>query len=238
MIERHSEFSTTRTFALNTFYGDFVVGEFFSTPTINLVPSLIEFHLDIADPSGFATEPSGFRHLQTHPAFKQVISSGINNTGASFGPFDFSITNVSSGIGISCTRCFVFRADQFDCPTSRINNMKIWAPDLSDFLIPEAFEIVFDTRQTGNFPSGIQLAVGTIFDKSFHLPRSLPDFSNLNRQDGGTTIHGSGDLDVSEYVMMAVAASGTLPLGEYISNPSGFQIRTTFNIDNLFNFFD
>ena len=237
MIERRSLRTTTNTFALNSSAGDVIFSDSFKTPTVSVVPQLVEWHLDVADPSGFQTEPVGFRHVQTPPAFKQVLSSGINNIGTDFGPLDFSATNVSSGIGISCTRCMTFRADQFECPTTRISNMKVWASDLSDFLQPEAFEIIFDTRRTGNFPSGLQFSVNEIFNQSRHLPRSLPEFPNLKRQDGGVTIHGSGDADVSEYIMLAVAASGCMPLGEYIGNP-GFQLRVTYNVDNLFPLFD
>lgn len=239
MIERRSERATSKIFALNTPVGDTTLGVSFTLPTIGVEPQLVEWNIDILTnlPSGVAAEPSGFRHLQTHPAFKQVLSSGSNNIGTNFGPLDFATTNVSSGVGISCTRCMIFRADQFECPTTRLTNMRAWAPDLSDFLLPEAFEIIFDTRRTGNFPTGVQFAVGTIFDTSLHLPRSLPTSQNLRRQDGKGTIHGSGDLDVSEYMLFAVAASGCLPLGEYIGNP-GFQLRVTFNVDNIFPLFD
>lgn len=239
MIERRSERATTKIFALNAADGgDATLSVLFQTPTIDVTPQLVEWDIDILTlPSGVSAEPSGFRHLQTHPTFKQVLSSGVNNDGTNFGPFDFSATNVSSGIGMSCTRCMMFRADQFEFPTTRLSNMKVWASDLGDFLLPEAFEIIFDTRRTGDWPSGVQFAVGTIFDSSLHLPRSLPILQNLYRQDGGGTIHGSGDADVSEYMLLAVAASGCLPLGEYIGNP-GFQLRVTYNVDNLFSLFD
>ena len=239
MIERRSERVTTKIFALNTAAGDVTLGALFKTPTIGVEPQLNEWNIDVLTnlPSGVAAEPSGFRHLQTHPTFKQVLSSGVDNPGTNFGPLDFSATNVSSGIGISCTRCMTFRADQFECPTTRLSNMRVWASDLGDFLLPEAFEIIFQTRRTGDWPSGIQLAVGTIFDSSLHLPRSLPTLQNLYRQDGGGTIHGSGDADVSEYMLLAVAASGCLPLGEYLGNP-GFQLRVTYNVDNIFTLFD
>ena len=239
MTERRSGRAITKTFALNTAAGDVIVGVPFNTPTFSLEPQLSEWNIDILTnlPSGVEAEPSGFRHLQTHPAFKQLLSSGVNNAGTNFGPLDFAATNVSSGIGISCTRCMTFRVDQFECPTTRVSNMKLWASDLSDFLSPEAFEIIFDTRRTGDWPSGIEFGVNEIFNGSRHLPRSLPTLQNLYRQDGGGTIHGSGDADVSEYILLAVAASGCLPLGEYIGNP-GFQLRVTYSVDNLFSLFD
>ena len=225
-IERAGEYETTTIFSLNNFFGEAVVAESFSTPFVNVTPIISEFGL--VGP----TDPSGSRHLTTHPAFIQTLASGRNQVSLNFGPLDFGITNISPGSGISCTRCFIFRAENFDCGTSRILNMKMWAPDTTDFLTPQNFRIVFETKRL--YPSGQQLPVSHLIDKTKHLSLALPDSQNLFRQDGGLTIHGSGDADVSEYVLMAVAASGTLPLGEYVGDPAGFVIRITYNLDNIF----
>lgn len=231
MIERSSEYEYTTVFSLNNAYGEAVVGEHFETPFVAVVPRLVEFSLDGPD-------PSGFRHLTTHPAFRKIVGSGANRVSLDVGPLDFGVTNISQGSGISCTRCFIFRINEFDCQTTRVHNMKVWAPDTSDFLTPEDFRIIWDTRRGNAFPSGFQFNVSTLLDKRLHLSTSLPEVQNLRRQDGGVTIHGSGDLDVSEYVLMAVAASGTLPLGEYVADPEGFVIRVTYNVDNVNRFFD
>lgn len=231
MIERRSERVTTNIFSLNSTYGEAVISQSFITPLIGVVPQLVEWNLDLA------VDPSGSRHLQTSPAFKQMLSSGVNSSGTNLGPFDMSATNVSSGVGISCTRCMMFRADQFECSTTRISNMKVWAADLGDFLVPEAFEVIYDTRQTPDYPSGFQFGPENITNKPLHLPKSLPETQNLRRQDGAFTIHGSGDNDVSEYMLFSVAASGCLPLGEYVGNP-GFQLRVTYNVDNISDLFD
>lgn len=236
-IERSSEFEHTTTFSLNNFYGVPVVGENFSTPNVDVVPMLFEFDITKTSvPSGFSIDPSGFRHLTTHPVFKQVLASGRDVVKLDFGPLDMSVTNVSTGSGVSCTRCAIFRIRKFDCETTRVQDMKVWASDLSDFLTPENFEILFKTQRS--FPSGFQFDVSNLINKSVHLPRSVPDLQNLRRQDGGTVIAGSGDLDVSEYMLFAVAASGTLPLGEYIGDPNGFVIRVTYDIDNIFPLLD
>jgi hypothetical protein len=225
MVERRSEYELTTVFSLNNFYGEAIAGEHFNTPFIGVVPILSEFELTGVD-------PSGSRHLTNHPSFKQTLASGRNQVSMSFGPLDFGITNISTGSGISKTRCFIFRVNDFDCSTSRVLNMKMWAPDTTDFLTPQNFRIVFETRQA--WPSGEVLPVTHLTDKTTHLPLLLPDSQNLFRQDGAETIHGSGDADVSQYVLMAVVASGTLPLGEYVGDPEGFVIRVTYNLDNVF----
>jgi hypothetical protein len=233
-VERHSEYATTNVFSLNNPAGDLVVGEIFNTPTVSVVPMLSEFSLTLN------VDPSGERHLTTNQAFVQTMASGKNEVSMNFGPLDFEIVNISTGSGISCTRCFVFRVNEFDCPTtSRVHNMKVWASDTSDFLTPQNFRIIFDTRQTSQgYPSGFEFDVSTMKDESLHLPLTLPEQQNLRRQDGAFTIHGSGDADVSEYILMAVAASGTLPLGEYVGDPDGFVVRVTYNVDNLFDLKD
>lgn len=225
-VRRFSEYEKTTVFSINNFYGEAVVAESFNTPNVDVVPILAEFRLDRPD-------PSGSRHLTTDPGFKKILASGRDVVPSGLGPLDFAVTNISEGSGISCTRCAIFRINQFDCDTTRVTDMKVWAADLSDFLVPESFEIIFDTRRTDAYPSGFEFDVSTLLNQSLHLPRSLPDLQNLKRQDGGFTIHGSGDADVSEYMLFAVAASGTLPLGEYVGDPDGFQIRVTYDIDNI-----
>lgn len=231
MIERRGEYEYTTVFSLNNFYGESVVGEFFNTPFVTVVPRLVEFDID-------GPNPSGFRHLTTHAAFKKIVASGANRVSMNVGPLDFGVTNISVGSGISCTRCFIFRIHEFDCATTRVHNMKVWASDTSDFLTPEDFRIIWDTRRGNAFPSGFQFDVSTLIDKSLHLSTSIPEAQNLRRHDGGVTIHGSGDLDVSEYILMAVAASGTLPLAEYIGDPEGFVVRVTYSVDNIERFKD
>jgi hypothetical protein len=225
MAIRQGEFATTNIFSLNNFHGEEVISQRFSTPFTSIVPILVEFnHLTGAD-------PAGSRHLTSHPSFVQILGSGSNTLSVDLGPLDFSATNISKGSGTSFTRCFIFRVEQFDCSTSRVTDMKVWAPDTSDFLTPESFRIVYETRQS--WPSGFQFGTNAITQTDKYLPFSLPDAQNLFRQDGGATIFASGDADVSEYVVMSVAASGTLPLGEYGSNLEGFQIRVTYDLDNI-----
>jgi hypothetical protein len=236
-MERYSIFTYSKIFSLNNFYGDVAIGESFNTPNVDVVPMMVEFDITKTNvPSGFSIDPSGFRHLTTHPTFKQILASGRDIVSMDFGPLDMRITNVSTGSGVSCTRCAIFRINKFDCDTTRIRDMKVWASDLSDFLTPETFEILFETRQA--FPSGFAFDVNDLVNEDRHLPRSLPENQNLLRQDGGFVIAGSGDADVSEYMLFAVAASGVLPLGQYGGNLSGFNIRVTYNLDNLFNLVD
>jgi hypothetical protein len=68
------------------------------------------------------------------------------------------------------------------------------------------------------------------------MPPSVPVQQNLFRINGARTILGSGDNSVSEWIYIALGASGVMPLGEYgdvTDGPNGFNIRVTYDIDNL-----
>ena len=114
----------------------------------------------------------------------------------------------------------------------------MWCSDISDFLDPQYAKLVFDTSNI--WVQNKALPTNYLINKNKWMPTSLPLQQNLFRQDGKYTIHGSGDADVSQYVYVALAASGTLPLGEYGSAviASGFRVRITFNIDNMSSLFD
>lgn len=234
MVERIGNWSYSRILALNNLGGAPVIAPLVTTPQINVTPMLVEFQVDGPD-------PSGFRHIHTGPvsasgkseSFVAVRASGRGPANLGLGDFDMNATNIAPGSGISCTRVFLFRAEQFDCDTSRLYNLRVWASNTDDFLVPDSFRIVFETQQA--WQSGLQFPVNYLLNESKFLPTSLPDNFNLSRQDGGYTIHGSGDMDVSEWIYMAVAASGTLPLGQYgATQASGFLVRVSYELDNIF----
>lgn len=231
MVERIGNWAYSRLTALNSIVGTpATVSPTFLTPEINVKPMLIEFDVAGAD-------PSGSRHIHNgsgvHDSFIAVRGSGNDPASLSFGDFDMNSTNVSPGSGISCTRVFLFRAEDFDCDSTRLYNMRLWASSTSDFLIPDSFRIVFDTENV--WSSGLQLPTNYFVRPAKHLPTSLPNNFNLSRTGGGYTIHGSGDADVSQWIYCAVAASGTLPLGQYgATEASGFLLRVTYELDNLF----
>ena len=228
--ERIGNWGYSRVFQLNNLAGTpATVSPTLLTPTINVTPMILEFDVDGAD-------PSGSRHIYgsgAASAFLAVKASGHRPATLALGDFDFHAINISPGSGISCTKTFLFRAQDFDCSNTRIYNMKVWASNTDDFLIPDSYRVVFETSQT--WQSGLQFPVSYLKNSTKFLPTSLPFTSNLSRQDGGYTIHGSGDSDVSEWVYMAVAASGTLPLGQYGGTAaSGFLLRVSYELDNIY----
>ena len=221
----NSEWEYTDIFALGNYYGEFIQSVKFHNESVGVIPVLIEFNKDGAD-------PSGSRHLTSHPSFISILASGQGPASFTFDNLDMNSVDISTGSGVSNTKCFIFRITQFDCIESRVHNMKVWASNIDDFITKETHRIVFETHNT--WQSGLSLPTNYMLNKSKWLSTSLPDFPNLLRQDGKTTIHGVLDPDVSQYIYIAVAASGTLPLGEYGSTPtSGFLVRITYNLDNI-----
>jgi hypothetical protein len=182
--------------------------------------------------------PSGSRHLKTAAAYLKILGSGYGNASLSFPYLDLGPTNISTGSGISKTKCFTFRLRNLSSSTTRIHKMRMWCSDISDFLEPQNAKLVFDTSNI--WVRNKVLPLTYLLNHNKWMPTSLPEPQNLFRQDGGYTIHGSGDTDVSQYVYVALAASGTLPLGEYGSDviASGFRVRVSFNIDNMASMWD
>lgn len=231
MATRQGQWAYTLPFALNTdWVGTYSTSMTFYTPTITLTPVLAEFV-----PSG--NDPSGSRHLTTHESFSEVLASGAGVASASYGYVDFSVADISTGSGVSKTKAFLFRMAEIGTTKTRIHNMKVWASNTDDFLTPQNAKVIFETHRS--WKGDYSLPVSYLTNTTKWLPTSLPDAQNLYRQDGGLTIHASGDEDVSEWIYTAVAASGTLPLGQYgLTSSSGFLLRITYDADNLYPLFD
>jgi hypothetical protein len=192
-------------------------------------------------------DPSGWRHRTEHPSFQRVIASGAGSQVASltFDSFDLQATDISTGSGVSQTKVMLFRVSKFTSPgTTRVHNMKLWASDTSDFLEPQTHKILY--RTSTEWPSGFLFDSDDLGNQDFWMPTSLPTLQNLFRTGrtepletlgaGHRTILGSGDADVSQWISIAIGASGTMPLGEYgdtKDGPDGFNIRVTYNVDNL-----
>jgi hypothetical protein len=225
---RRGNYEYSVPFALGQVHTKEQVSTQFHLDRVNSTPMLVEFAVSGVD-------PSGSRHLITHPSFEEVLASGRGLANINFGDIDMKTVDIGPGSGISCTKVFLFRIDNFDCVTSRVTNMRVWASDTSDFLT-NTHTIIFETSQT--WQQNKQLPITDLGNANKTLPESLPIAQNLLRQDGGFTIYNTNDDHVSEWVYTAVSASGSTPLGEYGgqgagNNGSGFRIRTTYDLDNL-----
>jgi hypothetical protein len=228
MRTRYGVWTQTVPFSVNAIDSQWAESDFLETTQINIVPTIFEF-----EPSG--TDPTGSRHLTTHPSFVQVLASGQGAATLTFPKLDLRSTSIGTGSGISATRCIIFRIAEFEHSTSRISDVKMWLSDTSDFLVPETSQLIFRTFNT--WVSGFAFNdPGEMLNSARHVPESLPDVPNIVRQDGGNTMYETGDDHVSEFIYIAFAASGTTPLGEYgsdLDGPTGFNLRFTYNIDNL-----
>lgn len=231
--KRYSGWQMTLPFALNNdFYTQPAVTQYFALPKTWVVPVLSEFH-----PAG--SDPSGWRHTTLHPAWLKCVASGTGPTTLAFQGINFQATDISRGIGVSKTKTFLFRIHKFNNPgITRVVGMRLWASDLNEFLTPETVKVIY--KLSTPWLSGFAFSASELTNRSRWMPTSLPDYQNLWRTDGKLTIHGSGDADVSQWIYVAVAASGTTPLGEYgdMHAVSGFNIRVTFDVDNLYSLFD
>lgn len=221
---RQGQWAYTLPFALGNFIASAKTGVAFHAGTTSVVPVLAQFNVD-------GTDPSGYRHLTSHASFIRVLASGNGPASPAFDDCDLNGMDISSGSGVSNTKCFIFRISQLDCPANAcVNNMKLWVSNTDDFLTSD-WKVVSVRHKTWH--KGLSLPVEYLADSSKWLSTSLPTLQNIYRSDGGRTIWGSGDADVSQYIYVALVASGTLPLGEYGGSTSGFFLRISYNFNNL-----
>jgi hypothetical protein len=225
---RYGLWRETMAFALRHEHGPAFETQVFPMPRVYVTPELYEWYLD-------KPEPFGVRHIPSGETFKCIFGSGMGALSDEIKiPFDFNDIDVSTGSGVSDTRCCTFRIAAQECWQTRVTHMKVWVSNDSDFLIKD--------YKVGYFHSQNWLPDQTFsWEDCFAnaLETSIPEFQNLYRQDGGLTIHGSGDEDVSEYIYCAVACSGTVLPGVYGGKYTrGFRIRISYSMDNIFSIFD
>lgn len=223
---RYGMWRESMPFALRHEHGAAVETRSFALPRVYVTPELYSWDLTKPEPTT--------RHLKSDSAFIGVFGSGMGPLADAVIPFDFHDVNVSTGSGVSDVRCATLRVAEQDCWQTRITHMRVWVSDDSDFLIKD-YKVGYAHSQDW------QPDLSFSWEDCFNSPllSSLPPLQNLYRQDGGLTIHASGDADVSEYMYMAVAASGTVLPGEYGGIfTRGFRIRITYSLDNIFSLFD
>ncbi len=201
----------------------------FRNDKVEVTPVLVEFDLTQSD-------PTGSRHLTTDPGFIGILASGVGTPNIATSEMDFRSTDIGAGSGVSCTKAAIFRIADFNCPSSRVHNVRLWASDTSDFLNPTDIKILFSGSSSWN--QSFEFKEDDFSDTSLHLSSTLPTEQNIFRQDGGRSFYESGDTHVSQFLHLALAASGTASLGGYGVPSSGLRFRFSYNIDNFLGFRD
>jgi len=160
------------------------------------------------DVSNFA-DPSGTRHLKTgdtdvHPAFTKVLGTTVNQH------LDFGINNISnSGIN-SATKVVLAHMDNSGDLTTQLYNMKLWLPSTTSFQGTVRFNLFKSSYLTS---SGWKPNYVVQNNSLEQVSTSLPSSGNILRQDGSSTITGSGDSQVTEWIYLSVYTGTDEPVG-------------------------
>ena len=196
----------------------------FELPKVAIVPEFDAWDLT-------KTDPTGSRHIKTHESYMGCVGSGMGDLHAGImTSFDFNDVDISTGSGVSDTRCMTLRVASQDCWQTRITHMKMWVSDDSDFLVKD-YKIGY-IHNSGWLPNTTFTWNDCVNNA---LKTTIPTFQNLKRQDEKLVISASGDRDVSEFMYFAVAASGTILPSEYGGKyHRGFRIRCSYSLDNIF----
>lgn len=176
---------------------------------------------EVADPVGQRHVPGGSF------AFKRRISLGCStfdegNPGGSSGVLEFegikfNAATPSSDVASKVSAVIVRTA----VDGTAVSNMRLYVVDNSALLA--------GVTDTGTEPARLQFAASGIWQPNptwpsgihAELPTSIPSNANVLRQDGGSTLLGTNDFNVSQYVYLNVVAPLGFPLGEFGGCGSG-----------------
>lgn len=151
------------------------------------------------DVSNFA-DPSGARHLKTgdasvHAAFVKQLGTSASQH------LDFGINDIStSGIN-SSTKVVLAHMDSSGDLTTQLFNMKFWLPSTTSFRGTVRYNM-FKSSYVAS--SGWKPAYVLQNNSLEQVPTVLPSSGNILRQNGASTITGSGDSQVTEWVYLSV----------------------------------
>ncbi len=155
------------------------------------------------------SDPSGVRQYVTgdpavHEAFSKSLGTAVDEQ------LDFGINNISnSGIN-SATKVVLAHMDASGDLTTQLFNMKFWLPSITTFAGTTRFNL---------FKSSYLLSSGWKPDYELKnnsletVATSLPSSGNVLREDGGATITGSGDSEVTEWIYLSVFTDTDEPVG-------------------------
>jgi hypothetical protein len=154
-------------------------------------------------------DPSGYRQYKAgdpavHPAFEQSLGTNVGEH------LDFGINNISNSGVNSATKVVLFHMDASGDLTTQLFNMKFWLPSVSAFAGTRRFNL-----QKSNYAEASGWKPDLIVQNNSveQVPTVLPSSGNVLRQDGGATITGSGDGEVSEWLYLSTFTGADEPVG-------------------------
>lgn len=183
-----------------------------SSPTVHLY----EFDITKAD-------PVNTRHIAGGSfAFVKELGSGTLADYMQFNNFS------DSGLEhqLSRTQVFTFRTSTTGF---FIDNLRFWAPDVSA-LSPGPS--LFQYAVSGVWRAFADNAASGATD-FVTVPTTLPASANFFVQDGGVTMSGVQDVDVSQYVYLSLVLDDNFPNGRYGAGDAGsfgrLELRVTYD---------
>jgi len=192
-----------------------------------MTPPVFVFHA--FDPSGI--NPSGFRHLTTHPSFIKVLSTAQGQF------LDFGTKNIKDGKQTSDTKTVVGFFTQFNSATEALFNLRFWISNFDDW---QAGTFFFNGFPSGRWIQGIKLNDAS----GYYVPTVLPSGQNWWRDAGGpfnrndiafqeltaSGIEGSGiPSQVTFPFYLSVTVDTDVPVGVYGGNNGIWIYRCTFD---------
>lgn len=168
-----------------------------------------------------SANPSGFRHINTHPAFIKEVDT------SSSGALLFG--NVSIG-NQSDPKAIVFSLQNVDLGYI-IDTFKFWQSSTTAFAATSGIDVAMIT-------SGVWVPNIAISSGDGVVPKSLPGSQNVYRQDDATMISGmSGvfDSETSQYIYLRLCTtSNESAIGNYGTAGGGnWRFRMTYNWTGL-----
>jgi hypothetical protein len=180
------------------------------------IPVVAAYEFDITK-----SNPQFVRHIPSgSPAYVRTLGSGT------LGEYMFWETKSDQGYYESYqTKVVVFRVTTTG---NIISNMKFWTPD--DSVLSQGSSY-YQFAVSGTWLAFPQFATSGQVNM-VEVPTTLPTSQNLFKQDGGTSITGILDEDVSQYIYASLCLEETYPNGRHGAGDGSFgrfEHRVTYD---------
>ncbi len=164
-------------------------------------------------------DPSGSRHVNTHPTFSGIVASGTTSSGT----LNLGSIEMTDGDDISATKCFTVSFVDFADGNETVDSCTVYVND-SD-ISSTSSQIVYEVRDdwTQNFD--------LLQDEEVPLTVQSGQAESILRTGGLNTYFQDADGHCSQYWYVAIQVSGDTPVGAYGGSLGGLELKFSYSVN-------
>ena len=164
-------------------------------------------------------DPSGSRHLNSHPTFSGIVASGTTSSGTlNLGP-----VAITDGDDISATKCFTVSFIDFADSNETVDSCTVYVNN-SD-ISSTSSQIVYEVREEWEQDFSL------LQDEEFPLTIQSGQAETVLRTGGKNTFFQDADGHCSQYWYVAMQVSGDTPVGAYGGSAGGLELKFSYAVN-------